>query len=86
MAELMDSQLYDSENKSDLSSIHKDIAPMKSPEDFKPECKESFADMGGCQVEDMWDDTVVNKCGRMLEKTNPIPVIKEEEELFYNQD
>ena len=66
VGKLMNSELYDSENKSDLSSIHKDIAQMDSPADFKPETRESLRDLGGCQVEEMRDDTVVGKCGRMF--------------------
>lgn len=73
---MMKSELYDSENKSDLSSIHKDIAG--SPrENFKEDLKK--LDMGGCPGEEMWDDTVVNRCGRMLQK-GAIETIREVDE------
>ena len=66
---------YDSDNKSALSSIHKEIAPVldveegNMPPDFsrKPSEREAqFGGLGGCQVEEMQDDTVVNRCNNML--------------------
>ena len=74
--DLMGADLYDSENKSDLSSIHKDIAG--SPRaDFQDDLKK--VDLGGCPGEEMWDDTVVNRCGRMLQK-GAIETIREVDE------
>jgi hypothetical protein len=48
---------YNSENnKSSLSSIHKNLVFQDSPS----------KDIGGCEIEDMQDDTVMNRCNYML--------------------
>ena len=64
---------YNSENnRSSLSSIHREIQEANEQELSLKQSEKESMETGGCQPKDLQDDTVMNKCNNMLMKSPPI--------------